>query len=165
MPLNSYVFQEHWIIPAQRSAVYRVLSDGKLLPEWWRGVYLESTPLNGSEVRVGARSRAVLRGALPYRVRCELEATELVQDEVVEVAAHGEFEGCWRATLSDVPEGTRVDINWSVSAQKPIIRYLSPVMKPLFAWNHNWAKKRGETGLTAYLAANDRVDQRNRSVV
>lgn len=156
MPINSYVFREHWIIPASRDRVYAVLSDAKLLPEWWRGVYLESIPLDGSEVRVGARSKAVVRGALPYRLRYVVEATELVESEIVEVTAHGDFEGRWRAVLSDVADGTRVDIDWRVTVHKPIIRYLSPLLKPLFAWNHNWAKARGEAGLTAYLAAHDR---------
>ena len=153
MPANTYVFREHWTVPASRDRVYDVLSDGKLLPDWWKGVYLEATPLNGPDVRVGARLDAVLRGALPYRIRCVLESTELVEGEIVEVVARGDFEGRWRATLSDVDGGTRVDIDWRVTAEKPLIRYLSPLLKPLFAWNHNWAKERGEAGLTAYLAA------------
>jgi uncharacterized protein YndB with AHSA1/START domain len=153
MPLNDYFFREHWMIPAPRGRVYDVLSDGKLLPRWWKQVYLEAVPLNGDEIKVGARLRVKARGALPYRLRFILEATDLQQDRVVEVTAHGDFRGVWRATLSDTPDGgTRVDIEWRVTVQKPLIRYFSPLLKPLFAWNHRWTTPRGERGLAAYLA-------------
>lgn len=155
MPRNDYHFDEFWEIPAPRSSVYHVLCDAKLLPDWWTGVYLESVPLDGDEIRVGARARGKVRGALPYRLDFVVEATELVPDRVVEVTTLGDFRGVWRATLSDLPDGrgTRVDIDWRVSVEKPLIRVLSPLLKPLFAWNHRWAMPRGEAGLTAYLTA------------
>jgi hypothetical protein len=28
---------------------------------------------------------------------------------------------------------------------------LAPLLKPLFAWNHNWVMTEGEKGLTRYL--------------
>jgi hypothetical protein len=46
-----------------------------------------------------------------------------------------------------------VDIEEQVIAEKPLIRALSPLLKPLFAWNHYWTTPRGEAGLRAYLAA------------
>jgi uncharacterized protein YndB with AHSA1/START domain len=159
MPKNDYHFVEHWEIPAPRERVYAVLADGKLLPEWWRGVYLEAALLDGGEVRIGARVRVKARGALPYRLRFVLEATALERDRLVEVTTHGDFRGVWRAALSDLADGagTRVDIDWRVTVAKPLIRYLSPLLKPLFTWNHNWTTPRGEAGLTAYLAATSRT--------
>lgn len=38
-----------------------------------------------------------------------------------------------------------------MAVEKPVVRFLSPVLKPLFARNHNWATPRGEAGLRAYL--------------
>jgi uncharacterized protein YndB with AHSA1/START domain len=157
MPLNQYHFRERWRIPAARHDVYDVLADAKLLPEWWRDVYLESAPLDDGTVRIGSRTRVKARGALPYRLRFVLEATDLQPHEVVEVTTRGDFEGVWRATLSDDAEGTRVDIDWRVTVHKRLIRYLSPLLKPLFAWNHRWTTPRGEAGLQAYLAARSRA--------
>jgi hypothetical protein len=52
---------------------------------------------------------------------------------------------------------------WRISADKPLLKYLSFLMKPLFSANHVWAMARGEESLRLELArrhaAND--DQRS----
>ncbi len=155
MPVNAYRFDERWTIPGfSPQQVYDVLADAKLLPEWWTGVYLEATPEDaGASPRVGARARVTARGFLPYRIRMTLEATVLDPAKVVGVRTFGDLEGTWRATLSaDGAGGTYVNIIEEVVAQKPVIRLLSPFLKPLFAWNHYWTSPRGQSGLRAYLA-------------
>ena len=154
MPANSFRFVEHWIIPdASPDEVWRVISNARLLPRWWQGVYLEAEVLGDeTEPHVGGKARVRARGFLPYRLNFILEATEVVPGRVLETTARGDFEGVWRATLSPHNGGTRVDIDWRVTVRKPIVRLLSPLLKPLFAWNHNWTTPRGEAGLRAYLA-------------
>jgi len=159
VPANVYRFVEQWKLPGSTpDEVYEVLSDARLLPDWWKGVYLESEPINGwSTPKVGARVRVKARGFLPYTLSFILEATALQPGRLVEVRTLGDFEGVWRATLSAGDSGTRVDIDWKVTVQKPVVRLLSPLLKPLFAWNHHWTTPRGEAGLRAYL-----VERRNR---
>lgn len=154
MPSNAYRFIEHWIIPDfSPREVYNVISDARLLPEWWKGVYLAAEPLDGQWVapRVGGRIRAVARGFLPYKLHFVLESTVLEPGRVVEVRIQGDLDGTWRATLSVHDHGTRVDIEEQVVAKKPVIRVFSPLLKPLFAWNHFWTTPRGERGLRAYM--------------
>jgi hypothetical protein len=38
-----------------------------------------------------------------------------------------------------------------VYADRPLLRYLTPVIRPLFRWNHNWAVARAREGLEPYL--------------
>ncbi|MDQ3943228.1 MAG: alpha/beta fold hydrolase [Actinomycetota bacterium] len=153
MPANTYRFVEHWWVPgASPDEVYEVISDPRLLPRWWKDVYLESRPLGEwTEPRVGNRTRVKARGFLPYRLNFILETTALEPGRLVEVKTIGDFVGVWRATISSEPDGTRVDIDWRVTVEKPLIRFLSPVLKPLFAWNHYWTTPRGEAGLRTYL--------------
>lgn len=40
----------------------------------------------------------------------------------------------------------------NVVAQKALIRMLSTLLRPVFAWNDYWTTPRGEAGLRAYLA-------------
>jgi hypothetical protein len=40
----------------------------------------------------------------------------------------------------------------TLRAEKPLIKYLSFVLKPLFAWNHYWAMNRGEASLRLEVA-------------
>lgn len=159
MSANAYRFVEHWTIPGfSPAAVYEVLSDARLLPAWWKGVYQEAEPVEGrwAPPRVGARFRAKARGFLPYKLSFILESTVLEPGRVVEVRIQGDLDGVWRATLSLQGNGTRVDIEETVIARKPLIRFLSPLLKPLFAWNHYWTTPRGEAGLRAYLTEHRR---------
>lgn len=49
--------------------------------------------------------------------------------------------------------GTHVDLVWQVTVERPILKFLAPLLRPAFAWNHGWTTPRGETGLRRYLAA------------
>ena len=155
MAANDYSFNEQWFIEGFAPAhVYEVLANATLLPQWWSGVYLEVEPLaEYTEPVVGAKARAKARGFLPYTLDFTLEALRLEPGELVEVRASGDFEGIWRATLIREARGTRVLLDWRVSVQKPIIRYLSWLLEPLFSWNHCWTTPRGERGMMDYLAA------------
>ena len=156
MPANRYHFQEQWHIPGHRpDEVYRVLHNAMLLPNWWSGVYLEVVPQRAYPCpMVGAKARATARGFLPYTLTFELEARRLELDRLVEVRASGDFEGIWRAELHAEEGGTKVEIDWRVTVDKPLIRWLSPLLRPLFAWNHRWTTPRGQQGLRAYLERN-----------
>ncbi|MEM7159431.1 MAG: SRPBCC family protein [Myxococcota bacterium] len=159
MPANDYHFEEQWSIPGYSPRqVYEVLYNASILPDWWSGVYLEAVPLrNYARPMVGAKVRAKARGFLPYTLSFTLEALELEYGQRLQARATGDFEGVWTAELHDDGEGgTRVAIDWRVTVDKPLIRFLSPILKPLFAWNHCWTTPRGERGLIRYL------DQRHR---
>ena len=153
MASNVFRFDESWSIPeATPEEVWEVLARGELLPQWWRGVYLEAEKLDADdEPRVGGRVRAKARGFLPYRLNFIIEATELVPDKLVAVKTSGDFDGAWKAVLSPDGEGTRVDLTWQVRVERPILRFLAPVLRPAFAWNHRWTTPRGEAGLRQFL--------------
>lgn len=160
MPANRYHFQEQWHVPGHDPhRVYEVLYNATLLPQWWSGVYLEVVPLRAyPRPMVGAKARARARGWLPYRLRFELEALRLEAGRVVEVRATGDFDGVWRAELRpDGEGGTRLELDWKVTVDKPLIRLLSSILKPLFAWNHRWTTPRGERGLIEFLDRRHRV--------
>jgi hypothetical protein len=68
MAAHVFKFDESWDIPgASVEEVYDVLARGELLPQWWKGVYLEAERLTPGETpQVGARLRAKVRGFLPF---------------------------------------------------------------------------------------------------
>ena len=153
MPTNAYHFIEHWSIPdIPPEEVWPIIADAQLLPHWWTGVYLESQRLGPAKTGIGARYRVKARGFLPYKLDFMIETRALERNRLVEVKTYGDFSGVWRATFSAEAGGTRVDLDWQVTVEKPLIRWLSPLLKPLFAWNHTWTTPRGEAGLRAYLA-------------
>jgi hypothetical protein len=154
MPSNVFRFEESWeISDASCAEVYAVLADGALLPLWWRGVYLEAVRMGpGGPPKVGDQLRARARGFLPYELNFILEATSLEPDRRVEVKTNGDFEGLWSAELRQTQDGVHVAIVWQVTVLRPILKFLAPVLRPVFAWNHRWTTPRGEQGLRDYLA-------------
>ena len=155
MPSNVFRFEERWELPgAKVGQVYDVLSRGELLPQWWKGVYLEAEKLTpGGEPKVGDRVRARARGFLPYELNFIVEAVELEPHRRVVVRTIGDFDGRWSATLTQMETGVRVDLVWEVTVLRPILRFLATLFMPAFAWNHRWTTPRGEKGLQEYLAA------------
>jgi hypothetical protein len=155
MPSNVFRFEERWELPgAKVSQVYDVLSRGELLPQWWKGVYLEAEKLTpDGEPKVGDRVRARARGFLPYELNFIVEAVELEPERRVVVRTIGDFDGLWSAVLTQTEIGVRVELVWEVTVLRPILRFLTPLLRPAFAWNHRWTTPRGEQGLREYLAA------------
>src|SRR5271165_6255262 len=145
MPANVFRFEESWEIPnATVEEVYQVLARGELLARWWKGVYLEAHKLSDNpEPKVGDRLRVRARGFLPYELNFIVEAVELTPGKVA-VKTIGDFEGLWSATLSPRGSGVHVDLVWQVTVVRPILKFLAPLLRPAFAWNHRWTTPRGE---------------------
>jgi hypothetical protein len=45
----------------------------------------------------------------------------------------------------------QVEFDWRIDADKPLLRYGSPELKPIFNWNHRWVMARGEESLRLVL--------------
>jgi hypothetical protein len=153
MPSNVFRFDENWHIPeGTPQEVWDVLSDAELLPLWWSDVYKEVVPLDRKgKATVGSRAKARARGALPYELNFIIEAAELDPGRLVVVKTLGDFDGLWRAELSPSGTGTHVQLTWQVTVERPILKFLAPLLRPAFAWNHRWTTPRGEAGLRRYL--------------
>lgn len=153
MPANHYRFVADWVVPAPREAVWPLLADATTYPKWWPAVYLSAEVEAGPQgVAPRRRTRFHTKGASPYHLYWTAVITEVREPELLALRAHGDFEGWGRWTLAPHPVGTPATLEWDINADKPLLRWLSPVARPLFAWNHRWAMARGAEGLRAYLA-------------
>src|SRR5262249_56752359 len=66
--------------------------------------------------------------------------------------ASGDFEGEGRWLFQADGPSVDIDYHWTIDARKPLLRYLSFLLRPIFAANHNWAMARGEESLRLELA-------------
>ena len=84
-----------------------------------------------------------------------MEAPHIIEADVVgDLAGHGKW------TLTEAVGGTHVRFDWEVTADRRLLRILSPVLRPALRWNHAWAIARAIEGLEPYaqrLAARERV--------
>ena len=92
------------------------------------------------------------KGWLPYTLNWESCCTEADPPHRLAIRAKGDFEGRGIWTLQQDGESVDIAFDWQLRADKPLLRYLSFVLKPVFSANHGWAMARGLESLQRELA-------------
>jgi hypothetical protein len=70
--------------------------------------------------------------------------------ELIVADVDGDLRGRGTWTLTEIVRGTHVRFDWRVAADRRLLRALTPLLRPLFRWNHNWAIARAIEGLEPY---------------
>lgn len=149
---NNYHFITHWRVESTIDEVSTIIGDAPDLVRWWPSVYLEVKVLEpGDERGLGKVVSLYTKGWLPYTLRWSFRVTEVRNDGFTLVAA-GDFDG--RGIWTFEQDGPQVNIiyDWKIKAEKPLLRYFSFIMKPLFSANHRWAMAKGEGSLKLEIA-------------
>jgi hypothetical protein len=153
MSANEYHFVTHWRVPGTVAEAAEVLSEAEELPRWWPAVYLDVEVTDpGDEDGIGKEVSLHTRGWLPYTLRWNFRVTESDYPHSFALESWGDFTGRGEWRLKQ--DGRFVDITyeWRVQAEKPLLRHLSFLLRPIFARNHRWAMDRGEQSLRLELA-------------
>ncbi len=145
---GEYVFIDEWDVDAPIDAVYQALADARTYPEWWTPVYIRVEADGPPEV--GASSRQEFKGQLPYHLKTTstITAADPPRSFSVEVVGDLTGKGVW--TLTERSGKVHVHFDWRVIADRALLRYLTPILRPLFRHNHNWSIKRAIEGLEPY---------------
>jgi len=101
--------------------------------------------------------RIVSRGFLPYLLRWEAEIVEADAPNSFAFAMAGDFVGSGSWTFAPGDDGTSATFEFRPRVEKPGVKQLSPVLKPLFRWNHRWAMEHGERGVNALFARRETI--------
>jgi uncharacterized protein YndB with AHSA1/START domain len=152
---KEYVFIDEWNVDAPQEAVFEALADSSTYPDWWKPVYIDVEADGPPEV--GRKSKQHFKGRLPYSLRTTSEIVRYEPPDEFEVSVVGDptRRGVW--TFSKNADGTvHIRFDWRVIADRPLLRYLTPVLRPAFRWNHNYAIKQAMAGLEPY--ARSRAD-------
>jgi hypothetical protein len=145
MAANQYLLRSTWRVTAPPEEVCEILRDAASLPRWWSSVYL------AVEAEAGDVWRVHSRGRLPYTLRWRFQATSCDGAKGFGLRAWGDLDGTGEWRLVERGGLTEVRFEWRVRADKPLLRRLSWLLKPLFAANHRWAMARGEEGLKSEI--------------
>jgi hypothetical protein len=150
---NEFRIVTRWRVEATAGEVATVLTDAEALPRWWGQVYLAVAVVSaGDATGIGRRVTVLSKGWLPYRIRWtgELVAADMPRRWTIRATGDLTGEGVWQ--LTEAGGWTEAVYDWRVSADRPLFRWLSPLLAPVFAWNHRWAMARGEEGLRREVA-------------
>ncbi len=144
-----YQFVDTWFVPgASPEEVYDVIGDPPSYPRWWGRVFLEATGDAGPP-RPGQRASVVTKGFLPYKLRYQSEMVETERPRRLRMVVSGDFGGGGEWTIEPVEGGTQAQLDWRPVVEKPLVRNLTPLLRPLFRKNHFWAMDRGQEGILA----------------
>jgi mannose-6-phosphate isomerase-like protein (cupin superfamily)/uncharacterized protein YndB with AHSA1/START domain len=143
-----YVFVDEWDVAAPQQAVFDAIADARTYPQWWRPVYLDVDADGPAEL--GKQSRQHFKGRLPYQLHTRSTVTALDAPRTVTAEVDGDLRGTGTWTLTPTATGTHVRFDWQVHADRRLLKLLTPLLRPLFRWNHNWAIARAMEGLEPY---------------
>jgi predicted ester cyclase/mannose-6-phosphate isomerase-like protein (cupin superfamily)/uncharacterized protein YndB with AHSA1/START domain len=165
---REYAFVDQWEVAAPPDAVYDVLVDAQTYPRWWRPVYIDVQ--TDGRPRVGGVSRQHFKGRLPYHLRTRSTLTRLEPAALIEADVDGDLRGRGVWTLTARPGGTNVRFDWTVHADRALLRILTPLLRPVLRANHSWAIARAIDGLEPYVKSNinrgaESMSQENEALV
>jgi uncharacterized protein YndB with AHSA1/START domain len=148
-----YEIVSRWSVPGAIEDVYDVLTDGESRALWWPEAYASVRKVEPGDTEGRGRVDAIVtRGFLPYDVNWRLKVLDAAPPTMIRVEASGDLCGLgeWRLTQ----RGAAVELvyTWRVRVEKPWMRRLEFILKPLFTMNHNWIMRHGEAGLKRELA-------------
>jgi hypothetical protein len=153
MASNAYRFLTRWQVESTLEEINAILSNAADLPRWWPSVYLDVQELEPGDVGgVGRLVSLYTKGWLPYTLRWQFRVTKNSSPHGFELAAFGDLTGRGVWTFRQAGPMVEIDYLWEVTADKPLLRRLSWLFKPIFAANHRWAMQKGYASLLLELA-------------
>lgn len=149
---NDYHFVTVWEVEGTLYEVSDILGDPLSLPHWWPDVYLSADEVQppGPD-GLGRRVRVHTKGRLPYTLRWEFEVVSSSYPRGFVIAATGDFVGRGIWMLDAQGPTVHVTFDWRIAAEKPLLKHLSFLFKPIFRANHEWAMARGKESLAREL--------------
>lgn len=138
MASHEYSFLTHWVVDgATIEDVYAALIEGCEYVRWWPQVYLAVTETTvGGAHGLGKTADLHTKGRLPYTLRWRMQVVDVNYPRGFTISADGDFVGGGVWAFEQVGDRVNVSFDWRLRAEKPLIRRLSWLFKPLFAYNH-----------------------------
>jgi hypothetical protein len=145
---STFVLVSHWHVPGDIETVFDHLI-GPEVARWWPEAYREVREIAPGDAEGRGRVLDILtRGRIPYPLRWRLEVVEIRRPDHLVVQASGDLVGQGTWELRQNGSFVEMTYTWCVEVTRRWMRWLAPVLRPLFAANHHWVMRRGEIGLT-----------------
>lgn len=154
-PMRPYRFVDEWEVAAPPAVVFDAIADSRSYPQWWRAVYLDVEA--AGPAALGTVARHHFKGRLPYHLHTRSVIVDIEAPRRVGADVDGDLRGRGTWTLTPVSRGTHVRFDWQVHADRKLLRVLTPVLRPVFRWNHDWAIARAIEGLEPYARRYDHI--------
>ncbi len=166
MASNDYHFITEWHVESTMQEIAEILGNALDLMRWWPSVYLKVEELEaGDATGVGKVIDLYTKGWLPYTLCWQFRVTQSNVPYGFTLEAWGDFVGRGIWTFEQQGDIVKIVYDWKIRADKPVLKYLSFIMKPVFSMNHHWAMEKGEESLKIELARRHAKSAEERALI
>lgn len=135
---HRFILISRWQLDCGIEAAWQRIAAIRRWPQWWpnvRAVHVDSAA--GDTPRVGNSANLEWKTRLGYGLRLRVLTTSVLPPFELEGTADGDLTGRGLWLLEpQTDQGVLVTYRWDVHLNRPWMRWLSPLLRPLFAWNH-----------------------------
>ncbi|MCW5907998.1 MAG: SRPBCC family protein [Chitinophagales bacterium] len=149
--MATYNFLTIWKFNAPLEEVYAAIHDADNYHLWWKGQSKVESIQKGDALGIGAVKKFRTKSFLPYTLTYTGTVREVVPLKKVVGTTVGELEGTGTWIFEYNNGITTVKYYWQVKTNSRLMNFFTPVLKPLFAWNHDVVMRWGGEGLAKYL--------------
>lgn len=145
---HRYRFQSTWRVQGRIEELADLLLDTDSLPCWWPSAFFEARTLKvGNDQSEGRVFDLVTRGWLPYTLRFRMRVKHTDYPRKFVLVSTGDFVGRAVGRLYQDSGVACVNFDWRLRVRKPLLRWLSPIARPVLKSNHYWMMRRGQESL------------------
>lgn len=150
--MSRFVLTSRWRVETSAERAWQLLTDVERWPRWWRYARCVRVVERGGADHAGDVTLIDWSSALLYRIRLRMVTTRVERARELEARADGDLSGSGLWLLEPV-DGPAVDITyrWEVTLQRPWMRHLAFLLRPLFEWNHFVVMRAGARGMAREL--------------
>jgi len=152
--MADYNFLTVWKFDAPLEKIYNAIHNADEYHLWWKGQSKVETIRRGDALGVGSVKKFRTRSLLPYTLTYTGTVLEVEPLKKVVGTTTGELEGRGTWVFETENELAVVKYYWVVKTNSRFMNVLTPIMKPVFEWNHDVVMRWGAEGLAKYLSCN-----------
>jgi uncharacterized protein YndB with AHSA1/START domain len=134
--MNVYSFRMMWKFEAPIDAIWELINQPESWPQWWKNCRNVERLNEGDASGAGAARRFSMKTQLPYTLQFVVTTTRVSAPRLLDGQVTGELEGSVRWELNQEHTATTVRYYWDVAPERAWMRLLSPMLRPVFVWNH-----------------------------
>jgi len=151
--METYHFITIWKIEAPLSSVWDAIFKSEEWPQWWKYVKKVTLIEKGDANDIGTVRQFDWSTKFFYTISFKSKLVENGYGKRLKGQAWGELngEGLW--TFSEENGITTATYYWDVQTSKGWMNLFSPILKPLFKYNHDVVMQAGADGLSKKLNA------------
>jgi carbon monoxide dehydrogenase subunit G len=151
--MSRYALTSQWHVDAPIDAVWNVLQDVAGWRRWWSYVLEVEELERGGPGGIGAVHRLTWGTTFPYLLTFTMRRTVSQRPQLMESIFEGDLHGVGRWTLTPHGNATEVSHDWDVTTPGTWMSMMSPLLGPMFRWNHGLVMADGAQGLARHFAA------------